>query len=259
MEYKANDFSPEMSGCGLFSCCKRKVSTVPSGPPATCCVLFNDLLLNYTVSPDLSKCSKFGSTTLTTSMALKTCPPRNLTLEESRTASQAPPSPFPTDPRIQESLGWSRGRVVEAEEEFEKSGYERKASPETWHEDVAYSILVDRFANGDLSNDEVNIPDFQREELKDGQPWSIHQWRHGGDLQGVKGRLMYLKQLGVSTVVLSPIFLNSAGEYHGSCTSDLSKIDPGFGSPELLRDLVQDAHALDMRVVLDVQVGLSDN
>ena len=114
---------------------------------------------------------------------------------------------------------------------------------------------MDRFANGDLSNDQTNIPDFQREELKDGQPWSIHQWRHGGDLQGVKGRLMYLKQLGVSTVVLSPIFHNSAGEYHGSCTSDLSKIDPGFGSPELLRDLVQDAHALDMRVVLDVQVN----
>eukprot|EP00439_Symbiodinium_sp_Y106_P043440 s2875_g5.t1 len=256
VEYKANDFSPEMSGCGAFSCCKRKVSTVPSGPPATCCVLFNDLLLNYTVSADLSKCSKFGSTTLTTSMALKTCPgARNITLEDSRSASQVPPSPFPTDPRIQESLGWSRGRVLEAEEEFEKSGYERFRSPETWHEDVAYSILVDRFANGDLSNDEVNIPDFQREELKDGQPWSIHQWRHGGDLQGVKGRLMYLKQLGVTTVVLSPIFLNSAGEYHGSCTSDLSKIDPGFGSPELLRDLVQDAHALDMRVVLDVQVN----
>ena len=46
-----------------------------------------------------------------------------------------------------------------------------------------------------------------------------------------------------------------AGEYHGFCTSDISKIDPGFGSPELLRDLVQDAHALNMRVLLDVQVN----
>ena len=43
-------------------------------------------------------------------------------------------------------------------------------------------------------------------------------------------------------------FSNTAGEYHGFCTSDISKIDPGFGSPELLRDLVQDAHALNMRV-----------
>ena len=71
--------------------------------------------------------------------------------------------------------------------------------------------MVDRFANGDLSNDETNLPDFQVDEMKNGQPWSIHQWRHGGDLQGVKGRLTYLNQLGVSTVVLSPIFLNAAG------------------------------------------------
>lgn len=49
------------------------------------------------------------------------------------------------------------------------------------------------------------------DEMKSGQPWSIHQWRHGGDLQGVKGRLSYLNQLGVSTVVLSPIFLNAEG------------------------------------------------
>ena len=47
--------------------------------------------------------------------------------------------------------------------------------------------------------------------MESGQPWSIHQWRHGGDLQGVKGRLSYLNQLGVSTVVLSPIFLNAEG------------------------------------------------
>ena len=31
-----------------------------------------------------------------------------------------------------------------------------EASPASWHEDVAYSILVDRFANGDLSNDEAS-------------------------------------------------------------------------------------------------------
>ena len=85
------------------------------------------------------------------------------------------------------------------------------SSPKSWSRDVAYSIMVDRFANGDLSNDETNLPDFQVDEMKNGQPWSIHQWRHGGDLQGVKGRLTYLNQLGVSTVVLSPIFLNAAG------------------------------------------------
>lgn len=87
---------------------------------------------------------------------------------------------------------------------------------------MAYSIVVDRFANGDLSNDDANLPEFQVNEMKDGQPWSIHQWRHGGDLQGVKGRLTYLNQLGVSTVVLSPIFLNAGGAGDGDlCVSTL--------------------------------------
>ncbi|OLQ09720.1 hypothetical protein AK812_SmicGene6673 [Symbiodinium microadriaticum] len=41
---------------------------------------------------------------------------------------------------------------------------------------IFYSILVDRFANGDISNDQSplgqgNIPDFQRDELKQGEPW----------------------------------------------------------------------------------------
>ena len=115
VEYKANDYSDAMRSCGTFSCCKRKVSTVPSGAPTTCCVLFNDLLLNYTVTPDLSKCSKFGATTVTTtSIALKTCPPRNLTMEDARSASQAPPSPFGLDPSMQETLEWSRNRLLEA-------------------------------------------------------------------------------------------------------------------------------------------------
>ena len=102
VEYKANDFSDAMSSCGAFSCCRKQVSTVPSGPPTTCCILFNDLLLNYTVTPDLSKCSKFGATTLTTTIALKLCPPQNLTLEDARRASQTPLSRFGPDLAVQE-------------------------------------------------------------------------------------------------------------------------------------------------------------
>ena len=45
---------------------------------------------------------------------------------------------------------------------------------------MVYSLLVDRFANADLSNDESNIPSFQKQELDVGEPWSLHKWRHGG-------------------------------------------------------------------------------
>ena len=125
MEYKENDNSPAMSACGAFSCCRRKVSTVPSGAAETCCVLFNDLLLNYTVTSDLSQCSGLA-TTMTTTLPLKTCPPRSVTLEEARNAGWAQISPYQPDAaQIQETLQWSRERIVEAEKDFELQNYKR--------------------------------------------------------------------------------------------------------------------------------------
>lgn len=56
-EYGVNDQSEEMSSCGPCYCCRRKVKTAPTGTESTCCVKFNDLFLNYTVTSDLSQCA----------------------------------------------------------------------------------------------------------------------------------------------------------------------------------------------------------
>jgi len=263
-EYKENDQSSDMSSCGSCSCCSRKVNDVESGQNQTCCVLFNDLFLNYTVTSDLTRCAPqhvhVEGTTTTTTATLRTCSPRPVNLEEAHMAGSTMASPFylgteEDAQNLQDLLDWSRRRMSEGEENFMSTGFEREASPKSWEEEVFYSLLVDRFANGDITNDNSNIPDFQREQLKSKKPWSIQSWRHGGDLHGVKSRLSYLRDLGVSVLALSPIFLNSAGEYHGSCTTDLTSIDSNFGNKELLRELVHDAHTLGLKVVLDVQVN----
>mmetsp|Transcript_31690 Transcript_31690/g.57736 ORF Transcript_31690/g.57736 Transcript_31690/m.57736 type:complete len:1635 (-) Transcript_31690:46-4950(-) len=57
IEYSENDGSDEMSSCGVCSCCKKPVDVVETGEEQTCCVLLNDLLLNYTITSDLSRCS----------------------------------------------------------------------------------------------------------------------------------------------------------------------------------------------------------
>lgn len=49
---------------------------------------------------------------------------------------------------------------------FRNSGKQRLASPESWASDVIYSIQVDRFNNGDSSNDGENLPPFQNKESK---------------------------------------------------------------------------------------------
>ncbi|CAE7353632.1 tvaII [Symbiodinium natans] len=145
--------------------------------------------------------------------------------------------------------------TFENEKRFGEAGLRRMRSPKDWRNEVVYSVMVDRFANGDIMNDLYNIPHYQKQDLKTGEPWNLYQWRHGGDLLGVLGRLSYLKHLGATVVALSPVFLNSGGEYHGYSISDLATIDPGFGDAQLLQTLVAEAHQLGIRVVLDVQVN----
>lgn len=62
----------------------------------------------------------------------------------------------------------------------------------------------------------------------------LHEFRHGGDLQGIISRLDYLKDLGVNSLWLTPV-LKHNGDYHGYCTASLLEIDPGFGSNELFK------------------------
>ncbi|CAE8624625.1 unnamed protein product [Polarella glacialis] len=265
-EYSVNNGSSAMSECGGCSCCRRAQIPVLSGPRSTCCILFNDLLLNYTVTSDLSRCAP---------VPIRQAPADERFVVQEGVANftflcdalkPGPISPVQDAGSVPEELGegasiddtrhWSAARLARAEAEFLETGFERMPSPANWHNEVAYSVVVDRFANGDLTNDLTNIPDFQRKELdsKGKEPWSLHKWRHGGDLQGLKGRLAYLSALGVTLLAVSPIFHNDRGEYHGFCTSDPARIDSGFGTASLLRSLVHEAHTLGMRVVLEVQV-----
>ncbi|CAK9088706.1 3-glucan synthase mok14 [Durusdinium trenchii] len=56
VSYALQNFSSEMTSCGQCDCCWRPVIQIPTAEPQTCCILFNDLLLNYTITPDLSRC-----------------------------------------------------------------------------------------------------------------------------------------------------------------------------------------------------------
>jgi glycosidase len=79
-------------------------------------------------------------------------------------------------------------------------------------------------------------------------------FRHGGDLSGIIDRLDYLKDLGINSLWITPIFQHN-GSYHGYCTTDFYKVDPGFGTPELFRELVSKAHQRGIRVILDIVIN----
>lgn len=113
------------------------------------------------------------------------------------------------------------------------------------NEDVVYLIFVDRFNNGDISNDTL---ENSRDEFKD----RSLNGRHGGDLQGVIDKLDYLSDLGITAIWLTPTLENDMYmSYHGYAATDLYKIDKRFGSNELYKELVNKAHEKGIKVIYD--------
>ncbi len=124
-------------------------------------------------------------------------------------------------------------------------------------DDVIYLIMIDRFSDGDPSN---NSPaDSPREAFDLNNPRSFH----GGDLRGVIYQLPYLKDLGVTAIWLTPWYdnwngVNRCGKpwcpntyYHGYHAIDYYAVEDRFGDMETLRELVQKAHSLGLKIVQD--------
>ncbi|MBO5460207.1 MAG: glycoside hydrolase family 13 protein [Ruminococcus sp.] len=156
---------------------------------------------------------------------------------------------------------------------------------------VMYQIFVDRFYNGDPSNDvesnEYVYIDMPVEGVKDWQskPQKLDVRRfYGGDLQGVREKLDYLQDLGIEVIYFNPLFVSPSN--HKYDTQDYDHIDPHYGrivkdcdglitpgakdnskawkyqmrtgakenleaSDQLFAELVEEMHKRGMRVILD--------
>ena len=124
-------------------------------------------------------------------------------------------------------------------------------------DDVIYLVMPDRFANGDTTNDDPAISKglFDR---------SKGRYYHGGDLQGVINKLPYLKDLGITTIWLNPIYDNTnqpdikevydgqpTTGYHGYGAIDFYGVDEHLGDVKKFRELVEKAHALGLKIIQD--------
>src|SRR5271165_4057772 len=112
-------------------------------------------------------------------------------------------------------------------------------------DDVIYLIMPDRFANGDPTNDEPA-------EFPGSHDRSKPRAYHGGDLRGIRDHLGYLKDLGVTTVWLTPIVKNGAAQdYHGYGAIDLYNVDPHLGTMQDYQELVAEAHKQGLKIFFD--------
>ena len=99
---------------------------------------------------------------------------------------------------------------------------------------VMYQIFVDRFCNGDPTNDVQSC-----EYVYIGKPvYQVKDWSrnpstmdvgcfYGGDLQGVWDKLDYIKSLGVEVIYLNPVFVSPSN--HKYDCQDYEHIDPHYG------------------------------
>lgn len=111
--------------------------------------------------------------------------------------------------------------------------------------DVIYLLMPDRFANGDVTND--SIPGYY-----DSMQKIPNEWRFGGDIQGMIDKLDYLKDLGITAIWATPLLENNTfRSYHGYSATDFYKIDPRFGSNELYKKYVDEAHKRGIKIILD--------
>jgi neopullulanase len=113
--------------------------------------------------------------------------------------------------------------------------------------DVIYLIMPDRFANGDTRNDNVK----GMAEISDR---TNGEGRHGGDLKGIANHLSYLKELGVTSVWLTPVLENNQKRtsYHGYSITDHYHVDARFGGNDAYLEFVNEAHAKGLKVVKDM-------
>ena len=114
-------------------------------------------------------------------------------------------------------------------------------------EDLIYLLMPDRFSNGDYSNDK--IPGLLEQTLNRDSMYH----RHGGDLQGVVNHLDYLKDLGVTTVWMTPVLLNDMPERteHGYAITDHYKVDERIGGAKAYKNLSAELHKRGMKLIQD--------
>jgi cyclomaltodextrinase len=133
----------------------------------------------------------------------------------------------------------------------------KSSSFSSWYDGMIYSIMIDRFNDGDKSNDKPVIHDS-----------IFYQANYqGGDFKGISDKIDdgYFDSLGVNTLWISPVYDNPDvafreyppphrwySGYHGYWPISDKKVEEKFGTMKDLKELVAKAHKHHLKVLLDI-------
>ncbi|KAK4231915.1 hypothetical protein QBC38DRAFT_525729 [Podospora fimiseda] len=124
------------------------------------------------------------------------------------------------------------------------AGFKYAESPENWRVPF-YTIFLDRFVNGDPSNDDKNGTLYESDIMST-------QLRFGGDLEGLRDSLDYIAGMGIKAIYIagSP-FINLPWGADSYSPIDLTLLDKHYGTIETWQTVIDEIHARKMWVVLD--------
>lgn len=118
-----------------------------------------------------------------------------------------------------------------------------------WEDQIIYFVMIDRFANGDPTNDNFGMGEYGNDNAR----------YNGGDLAGLIEKLDYIKELGATAIWITPPIANqwwnpwvNYGGYHGYWARDFKRIDEHFGDLELYKKFVEEAHKRGLYVIQDI-------
>lgn len=155
----------------------------------------------------------------------------------------------PGEMKLNFTVGKQKKQVKYLLKAREMKGEERKGFTNA---DVLYMLMPDRFANGCPENDNIKMKNAYKTDRT--QP----SLRHGGDMEGIRKNLDYFNELGVTALWFTPVLENDSPDdngnssYHGYATTDYYNVDARFGSNAEYRQLIDEAHAKGLKVVMDM-------
>lgn len=140
-------------------------------------------------------------------------------------------------------VNWNLNTNEDATTPLEYSGqwenHTFQASPDNWRFPF-YTLFLDRFVNGDPTNDNLNATVFEQEVMGT-------QLRFGGDIQGLVDSLDYIQGLGIKALYIagSP-FINQPYAADSYSPLDHTLLDLHFGNISVWQAAVEEIHSRGM-------------
>ena len=125
-----------------------------------------------------------------------------------------------------------------------------------WQGRTAYQLIPDRFYKGKGSTEKIggrilkNWDDRTPNWKPDKKGEYLNNFYYGGNIEGIKSKLNYLKKLGFDMIYITPIEQSSS--YHHYDVGNHSQIDPWLGNWTDFKNLCKASHELDILIMVDL-------